>query len=149
MPLSWVSHDFDAQNATAPFITDGPMVPLPGTLKGFSPKARGYAVCGRYPGYGWEVRHNPEGVVPGNRTGALTRRGYGVVMQINWVLCPFGRTEAPTATSPGFTTAQPFQGGFVVNHSPMVAPRRCNHGLCARIPVGIPDRDRGLLLVDC
>ena len=96
MPLSWVSHGFDAQNATAPFITDGPMVPLPGTLKGFSPKARGYAVCGVTPGMGGRCATTPKAVVPGNRTGALTRRGYGVVMQINWALCPFGRTEAPT-----------------------------------------------------
>ena len=28
MPLAWVSRGFDVQNATAPFIADGPMFPL-------------------------------------------------------------------------------------------------------------------------
>ncbi len=56
------------------------MVPLPGTLKGFSPKARGYAVCGVTPGKGGRCSTTPKVVVPGNRTGALTSRGYGVVM---------------------------------------------------------------------
>jgi hypothetical protein len=56
------------------------MVPLPGTLKGFSPKARGYAVYGVTPGKGGRCSTTPKVVVPGNRTGALTSRGYGVVM---------------------------------------------------------------------
>ena len=51
-------------------------------------------------------------------------------------------TQSPnTPCHPFNPSAQPFQGCFVIGHLPMVAPRRCNHGLCGRIPLGFPEGD--------
>ena len=125
------------------------MVPLPGTLKGFSPKARGCAVCGVTPGMGGKCTTTPKVVVPGDRTGALTRKGCGVVMQINWKLCPFGPIEAPPANLPGFydgTTHPGWCGCAPFTHGGTSAVQPW---ALFQNPVGIPGRDRGLLLLDC
>ncbi|MCX6886052.1 MAG: hypothetical protein NTX27_13525, partial [Verrucomicrobia bacterium] len=54
----------------------------------------------------------PKVVVAGNRTGALARRSYGVVTQINWALCPSGRIEAHPASLPGFYDGTTLPGLF-------------------------------------
>ena len=49
-------------------------------------------------------------------------------------------TQSPnTPCHPFNPSAQPLQGCCVIGHLPMVAPRRCNHGLCGRIPLGFPE----------
>ena len=47
----------------------------------------------------------------------------------------------PPTTSPDGATAQPIQGCLYMGHSPRVAPRRRNPGLCGRIPLGFPEGD--------
>ncbi len=95
-----------------------------------------------------EVRHNPEGVVPGNRTGALTRRGYGVVMQINWVLCPFGRIAAPPANLPGFYDGTTLPGLFGCPPFTHGSTSAVQPWALWQNPVGNSRPGQGVLLVD-
>ncbi len=126
------------------------MVPLPGTPKGFSPKARGCAVCGVTPGMGGRCTTTPKVVVPGDRTGALTRSGCGVVMQINWALCPFGPIEPPPANLPGFYDGTTLAGlfgcpPFTHGSTSVVQP----WALCQNPRWDSQPGQGGVLLVDC
>ena len=82
---------------------------------------------------------NANGVVPKHRTCGFPRSGEVAILQPHHgVLHSAGSGHAPP-TCPEGATAQPLQGCCVIGHLPMVAPRRCNHGLCGRIPLGFPE----------
>ena len=133
-----------------------PSTPIPSTsIRGSPPptpralwhKARGCASAA-LPRVSGEVRHNPEGVVPGDRTGALTRRGYGVVMQINWALCPFGRIAAPPANLPGFYDSTTLPGLFGCPPSTHGSTSAVQPWALCQNPVGNSRPGQGVLLVD-
>ena len=155
MPLSWASHGFDAQNVTAPLMVDGSMVetfgqwfPFREPRSGFCPKARGYAVCGVTPGMGGRCITTPKVVVPGDRTGALTRSGCGVVMQINRARCPFGPIEPPPANLPGFYDGTTLPGLFGCPPFTHGSTSAVQPGALWQNPVGNSRPGQGVLLVD-
>ena len=78
--------------------------------------------------------------VPRNLIDLVSARSY-----LDPLLAPPIQCVATSPSSPRewtfFPSAQPLQGCCVIGHLPMVAPRRCNHGLCGRIPLGFPEGD--------
>ena len=107
-----------------------------------SPSPAPKALCStarRYPGSVSENRNNRNAVVPRQRTAGSFCTGWVVVIQTTRGVARSDASGHVPPTSPDGAAAQPFQGCFVIGHLPMVAPRRCNHGLCGRIPLGFPD----------
>ncbi len=91
-------------------------------------------LCRSCPPGGWN-KHRPNGIRFAGAEEECTRKA-----------CPL-YTQCPNTTCHPFgPSAQPFQGCFYIPSPPMVAPRRCNHGLCGRIPLGFPE---GLWTVYC
>ena len=91
-------------------------------------------LCRSCPPGGWN-KHRPNGIRFAGAEEECTRKA-----------CPL-YTQCPnTKCHPFGPSAQPFQGCFYIPNPPMVAPRRCNHGLCGRIPLGFPE---GLRTVYC
>ena len=125
--------------------TFGQWFPFREPRSGFCPKARGYAVCGVTPGMGGRCITTPKVVVPGDRTGALTRSGCGVVMQINRARCPIGPIEPPPANLPGFYDGTTLSGLFLYPQSTHGSTSAVQPWALWQNPVGIPGRDRGVV----
>ena len=126
---------------------------LPFNANGVVPQSPGLRGSPRYPGCVPEVCNNHNVVVPEEQTCGSPRTGRVAILKTPDGIAHSAGFDHALRTSPDGATAQPLQGCFVIGHLPMVAPWRCNHGLCGRIPLGFPEgdfpmpipADRGLL----